>query len=146
MEDDRLFGARARLHDFIDTSGRTKLYAKLDATPGGRLAHDATRSPWDNALAYSNALLDAAHWRARRTSIKHAPVLIDRETFGRFVTPFEHAVMTTRKSRFRGPGNIASEHMYPHWLAHQGLAQRVPLRDAYPEPSRFEQTHSAERA
>ncbi|HEX2676035.1 MAG TPA: hypothetical protein VHM19_05330, partial [Polyangiales bacterium] len=111
--------------------GRLKLYAKLGATPAGRTQHVASDSPWNNALAHGNALLDARYGRMRRAKIQHAPVLFERASYGRCLDVFADAVQRTRHSRFRGEGNVAPEHLYPHWMWHEGLAERVPLTAAY---------------
>jgi Stealth protein CR2, conserved region 2/Stealth protein CR4, conserved region 4/Stealth protein CR3, conserved region 3 len=131
MEDDRLFGAPVSLEDFVGDDGALLLYAKPIATPRAQVAHDATQSPWNNALAYCNALLDARYGAARRGRIQHAPVVFDRESFSQFSREFARELDATRHSRFRGEKNVAVEYLYPYWMLHEGRARRVPLSTAY---------------
>src|SRR5438046_306412 len=69
IEDDRLFGRSVGVDDFFDPSGRVRVYEALRGTPRGG-ARASGSSPWNLALARSNALLDercarcSARWSA----------------------------------------------------------------------------------
>lgn len=124
LEDDRLFLAPVSEADFVDERGNVRLYAHGEMTPPGD--RHALSSPWDRALAESNRLLDGRFDRRPRPTLKRAPLWIDRESFAAFVKTFPDAIETTRSNRFRLPGSIAPEHLYPYWLWHTRRAFHVP--------------------
>jgi hypothetical protein len=126
LEDDRLFLAPVTLGDFVAQDGRLKLYG-LGKTPAAAL-RDRARSPWDRALAEANHALDGRYGPPGprgRASVKRAPLFVDRRAFARMREAFPAALRATRRNRFRAPGSVAPEHLYPHFLLHEGEAELV---------------------
>lgn len=122
VEDDMLFGPGLGKEDFITTDGRLCLYPRLGYTrpPGDRDRDDI--SPWNSALARSNHLLDTAFAPMRRHGVNHVPLLIERGWWEEMCGRWPDDVARTRASRFRKPGNIAPEYLYPYFLLHTGRA------------------------
>jgi len=135
MEDDRLFGRRTELSDFVAPDGKLKICEKWAATDDAGGHRDESKSPWEAALAYSNHLLNERYGRRRRGSLHHNPLLIDKESFARFAASWPEAMRRTSASRFRSMYNIAPEHMYPHYLLHEGEARSVSKWRAYRDAS-----------
>jgi len=125
IEDDRLFGRTVEPGDFFDRAGRVRVYEALRGTPGAVRQQAIGVSPWNLALAYSNALLDARYGRKRRRSVKFAPLAIDRQRWVDMVDTWAEPFERTSASRFRASGNVAPEHLYPHYLLEGGGAVRV---------------------
>jgi stealth protein CR2/Stealth-like protein len=138
VEDDRIFGRRIGTADFFDASGRVLVYEALRGTPGGARLHARGVSPWNLALAYSNALLDERFGRRRRGQTKFAPLAIDRQSWTDMIDAWPEAFARTSASRFRAEENVAPEHLYPHFLLATGRGVRVPasrtLRHAWYHP------------
>jgi hypothetical protein len=138
VEDDRLFGRPVDRSDFFDDDGRVRMYEAVRGTPGGDLRHARGVSPWNLALARSNALLDARFGVRRRRQLKFAPLAVDRETWGEMIDAWPDAFARTSASRFRASGNVAPEHLYPYFLLETGRAVRMPrtamLRHAWYQP------------
>ncbi len=126
LEDDRLFLRSVAPGDFVTPDGRLRLWSDGRPTPGAarRFAKDAPR--WDLALAWSNHELDQRYGQAPRACVKRAPLFVDRASLRRCLDVFAAAIARTRASRFRSPGDVATEHLYPHFLWHEGLAEWVP--------------------
>lgn len=135
MEDDRLLGRDVALSDLATADGGLKLYAKFERTDDARGWQSDRLSPWESALAYSNHLLDERYGPSPRMTIKHAPVLFDREEWAAFESRFEKEVAYTSASRFRSKFNIAAEHMYPYSLLHEGRAERVGIGRSFRDTS-----------
>ena len=138
VEDDRLFGRPVDESDFFDASGRVRIYQAVRGTPGGDRQHARGVSPWNLALAHSNALLDARFGVKRRRQLKFAPLAVDRDTWRTMIDLWPDAFARTSASRFRAAGNVAPEHLYPYFLLESGRAVRVPrttmLRHAWYQP------------
>jgi hypothetical protein len=128
VEDDRLFGRRLEPADFFAVDGRTRVYAAIRGTPGAGRQEASDATPWNLALACSNALLDARYGRKRRRSVKFAPLAVDRDRWIEMVGNWPEAFERTSASRFRAPGNVAPEHLYPHFLLEEGRGSLVPRR------------------
>jgi len=125
IEDDRLFGRSVGVDDFFDPSGRVRVYEALRGTPrGGARASGA--SPWNLALACSNALLDERFGRRSRRQLKFAPLAVDRDRWIEMIDLWPEAFARTSASRFRAAGNIAPEHLYPHFALEAGHGVLVP--------------------
>lgn len=128
MEDDRLFLADVTKADFVDAQGRTRLYAHGESTPrGDRRTRES--SPWERALAESNHALDAVHGPADRPTLKRAPLWVDTAWFEDCRRTFSAAFERTIASRFRDPGCVAPEHLYPYHLLHTGRAVFAPKEE-----------------
>jgi Stealth protein CR2, conserved region 2/Stealth protein CR3, conserved region 3 len=138
VEDDRVFGRAVSVEDFWDAAGRTRIYEAWRGTPGADRQNAAGASPWNLALARSNALLDARFGHRRRGQAKFAPLAIDRSRWIDMIGAWPDAFEQTSASRFRAPGNVAPEHLYPHLLLALGTGVRVPrtamLRHAWYQP------------
>ncbi len=138
VEDDRVFGREVAVEDFWDARGRTRVYEAWRGTPGAGRQHARGASPWNLALAYSNALLDARFGRRRRGQTKFAPLAIDRARWDEMIATWPDAFARTSASRFRADGNVAPEHLYPHLQLASGAGERVPrttmLRHAWYQP------------
>jgi len=138
VEDDRLFGRHVAPADFFAADGRVRVYEAMRATPGGGRQHVGGVSPWNLALARSNALLDERFGSKRRGQLKFAPLAIDRESWAAMEETWPDAFAETAASRFRAAGNVAPEHLYPFFLLETGRAVRVPrstiVRHAWYQP------------
>jgi len=138
VEDDRVFGREVTPSDFFEPSGRTLVYQALRGTAGAERQHLQGASPWNLALAYSNALLDERFGRRRRPQVKFAPLAVDLESWREMVNSWPEAFARTSASRFRAAGNVAPEHLYPYFLAATGRGVAVPratmLRHAWYQP------------
>jgi hypothetical protein len=138
VEDDRLFGRPVAPADFFDRGRRTLVYEAMRGTPGGDRRDARGASPWNLALAYSNALLDQRFGRKARGQVKFAPLAVDRECWLRMIDTWPDAFERTSASRFRSAKNVAPEHLYPHYLLESGGGVRVPraamLRHAWYQP------------
>jgi hypothetical protein len=122
VEDDMLFGAPVSPGDFLLPDGRLRLYPRLNFTQGPSGAARDRLSPWNRALAHSNALLDAAFGARRRRLVGHMPLMIDRNWWTEMCETWPEDFARTRAARFRGTGNVAPEHLYPWFLLHTGRA------------------------
>jgi len=138
VEDDRVFGREVTPSDFFEPSGRTLVYQALRGTASADKQHVEGASPWNLALAYSNALLDERFGRRRRPQVKFAPLAVDLESWREMVNSWPEAFARTSASRFRAAGNVAPEHLYPYFLAATGRGVAVPrptmLRHAWYQP------------
>src|SRR5262249_26468727 len=123
---DRLFGRAVGVDDFFDAAGRVRVYEALRGTPDGRKQNARGVSPWNLALAYSNALLDQRFGRRRRRQLKFAPLALDREPWSEMGREWPDAFARTSSSRFRAAGTVAPEHLYPYFLLESGRGVRVP--------------------
>jgi Stealth-like protein len=133
-----VFGHDVQRSDFFDASGRILVYRALRGTAGAGGQHARDASPWNLALARSNALLDERFGRRRRPQVKFAPLAIDRESWIEMVNAWPEAFAHTSSSRFRAAGNLAPEHLYPYFVLATGRGVRVPratmLRHAWYQP------------
>jgi hypothetical protein len=138
VEDDRVFGRTVSPVDFFDQAGRTLVYEALRGTAGADQQHVDGASPWNLALAHSNALLDERFGSRRRPQVKFAPLAVDLGSWGEMVNSWPEAFARTVASRFRAAGNVAPEHLYPYFLLETGRGVRVPrgtmLRHAWYQP------------
>jgi hypothetical protein len=114
----------------VTPRGELLLYADGKSTPAARERDAPRRSPWDLALARANYELDLHYGSHPRPSIKRAPLLVERARFHAYRARFAEAIERTRQSRFRAPDNVASEHMYPYFLWHEGHARLLPPTQA----------------
>ena len=138
VEDDRVFGREVTPADFFDDSGRTLVYQALRGTAGADKQQVQGASPWNLALAHSNALLDRRFGRRRRPQVKFAPLAVDLDSWHEMVNSWPEAFAHTSASRFRAAGNVVPEHVYPYFLLATGRGVRVPrgtmLRHAWYQP------------
>jgi len=131
LEDDMLFGAPVAPDDFADAQGRVRVFQRLARTPAPHRRSDARGSPWNASVANVNHLLDGRFGRARRRAVNHVPLLIDREVWGEMFAAWPEAAQATRRSRFRAPGNLAPEFLYPHYLLATGRGLAAGLPETY---------------
>ncbi len=127
IEDDRLFGRPVTPADFFGPDGRTRVYEALRGSPSAACQQASGRSPWNLALAYSNALLDARFGPRRRGQTKFAPLAVDVESWREMIDLWPDAFARTSASRFRAAGNVAPEHLYPHFLLATARGVAVPF-------------------
>ena len=130
IEDDRLFGARVTRDDFFDPRGRPRIALKARTTmkPGRRA--DERLSPWNRALAESNHLLDARYGAKGRGAVSPGPLAVHIASWQAMIDQWPEAFAQTTASRFRSTGNVAPEHLYPHFLLEEGFGVRVPWMTA----------------
>jgi len=131
VEDDKLFMRDIEEADVTGGSHRIPIYEKLERTHGGHLREQPGLSPWNAALAWSNHLLDERYRRRRRGMVHDSPLMIERATWERMISTWSEDFRRTTGSRFRAPRNVAPEHLYPHFLIHEGVAEPVALTRAY---------------
>jgi hypothetical protein len=132
LDDDMLFGRRVSLEDFLTPAGRYRLWPKLERTPGAHLRGSAGRSPWQLALATSNALLDERYGKRPRWLLKHVPFLVERNRWQTMVDEmWPAAFRRTSASRFRSEDNVVLEHVYPYILLHDGRAHLESIARSY---------------
>ena len=136
VEDDRLFGAPVAPRDLFSDEGRPVVYLKWRHTIAPRRRSDARLSPWNRALAYSNYLLNERYGAKHRPTVSHAPLPIEIDSWQAMIDAWPDAFAATATSRFRDTGNVAPEHLYPHYLLEErrgvpaGLATTL-RRSAY---------------
>lgn len=124
IEDDRLFGAPTDASDFFDDLGRPRVLLEWR---GSRRPSDRAvdrLSPWNRALAYSNQLLDERYGARRRRMVGHTPLPVEIRSWRAMIDAWPEPFRRTSGSRFRATGNVAPEHLYPHYLLEetQGVA------------------------
>lgn len=135
MEDDRLFLRPTRRSDFVDARGRLRLHVHGERTPSTDPGH---RSPWERALYEANVALDARYGACERPSLKRAPLFVDRDAFATCVDTFRQEIGRTRANRFRSPGSVPLEHLYPWAMYHQGRGVLAdPGRRVFTRSRRF---------
>jgi hypothetical protein len=122
VEDDMLFDAPVTVGDFLHDDGTLRLYPRLGFTSRPADRNRTAMSPWNRALAHSNALLDAEFGARRRRKVNHTPLMIDKDWWNEMCQRWPDDFARTRASRFRGPGNVAPEHLYPYFLLNTGRA------------------------
>ncbi|MBV9550444.1 MAG: stealth conserved region 3 domain-containing protein [Alphaproteobacteria bacterium] len=122
VEDDMLFGRSISPDDFRLPDGRLRLYPRLNFTQSPHDTESMRLSPWNRALAHSNALLDAQFGKRRRRLVGHMPLLIDKAWWREMAENWPKDFARTRASRFRSTRNVAPEHLYPWFLLHTGRA------------------------
>jgi len=126
IEDDRLLGAPLEPSDLFDDEGRPRLVFHAAGTRAPQHRTDERLSPWNRALALSNHLLDERYGRKRRRTVGHAPLPIDVESWRAMIDTWPDVFARTSASRFRATGNVAPEHLYPHFLLEEGRGVAVP--------------------
>ena len=126
IEDDRLFGAPVQPLDLFDERGRPRVFLNWLGARGPNDRHDERLSPWNRALAYSNLLLDERYRPRRRTTVSHTPLPVEIDSWRAMIRAWPDIFARTSSSRFRASGNIAPEHLYPHYLLEEGLSTPVP--------------------
>src|SRR5688572_12144800 len=137
MEDDMLLRAPVAPDDFFSASGRIRVRPRLGRTASPRLRDDTRVSPWNAALARANHLLDTRFGYARRRPVNHVPLPIDRELWRAMLAEFPEEARHTRTSRFRRPGDIAPEYLYPHYALATGRGAAAPIARTYRESCYF---------
>jgi hypothetical protein len=120
IEDDMLFGRPVTPADFIAPDGRIRVFQRLGRTRPAQARHSGTLSPWNTGLAHSNHLLDQAFGPARRHTVNHVPLVIDRAAWQEMVDRWAEDFARTRASRFRAKANVVPEYLYPHYLLATG--------------------------
>ena len=138
IEDDRLLGRAVTPADFFDERGRVRVYEALRGTAGAARQHANGASPWNLALAHSNALLDARFGPKRRGQLKFGLLAVERDSWAAMLDEWPGDFARTAASRFRAESNVAPEHLYPYYLLETGRGVRVPrltmLRHAWYQP------------
>lgn len=119
LEDDLLLTAPLSAADLMDEEGRMLVFPERRLTAQ---SVDEAASPWNQAMANSNRLLDEAYGKARRPSVMHVPLLIDRDDFAGLAERWPEEIGFTRRSKFRAPGTVAPEHLYPWRQLYEGRA------------------------
>jgi stealth protein CR2/Stealth-like protein len=132
VEDDRLFGAPVAPGDIFDGAGRPRVMFQRRHTIAPARLDDVRLSPWNRALAYSNHLLDERYGTKRRRTVNHSPLPIDVESWRAMIAAWPDAFAHTASSRFRATGNVAPEHLYPHFVVEEG---RGVVVDGHAAPS-----------
>jgi hypothetical protein len=130
VEDDRLFLAPVRPDDLFGAGGRPRV-AFDRATVAPHRASDHSISPWNRALAQSNRLLNDRYGIKRRPTVRHVPLAVDANGWRAMVAAWPEAFQRTVTSRFRDTGNVAPEHLYPHFMLEEGRAELMEARSAY---------------
>jgi hypothetical protein len=130
VEDDRFFGAPVVRADLFDAQRRPRVFLERRHVMAPDRRDDARLSPWNRALAFSNQLLDTRYGIRRRRTVGHAPLAVDIESWQRMIDTWAEAFDRTAASRFRATGNVAPEHLYPHFLIEEGAGVEVPASDA----------------
>jgi len=125
FEDDMLLARPLGLDHFVDGDGRIRVLCRFRTSRPARLRGSERLSPWNAALAASNHLLDEAFGPRRRPEVGHRPLLIDRAYWEEMERRWPEPFALIRASRFRAPGNVAPEHLYPHYLLATGRARAV---------------------
>lgn len=131
IEDDRLFGGPVVPADFFDDRARARIYLKGRRTMAPARREDTRLSPWNRALAESNRLLDERYGAKPRHDVSHGPLPIDIDSWRAMIEQWPDAFARTSASRFRATGNVAPEHLYPHFLLEEGGGVRAPRMDAW---------------
>lgn len=145
LEDDMLLLRDVTLSDFLAEDGRPFVFEKPGQTPRrDTINNPKTERPWNLALAEANQLLDQTFGTRTRGQVNHVPLLIQKASWQAMIERFPDAFETTRRSRFRAPGNVALEYLYPQFMLADGQAVRasrdnhrkscgyVPLEDFWP--------------
>ena len=131
FEDDMLLGNRTLPSDFIAADGRIKVYPRLGRTAPPSERDSDLASPWNASLAFSNMLLDEAFGPARRRTVNHVPLLIDKSAWAAMWQRWPGEFQRTAASRFRAKYNVVPEYLYLYYLLHTGQARRQPFWRSY---------------
>lgn len=131
IEDDMLFGAPVAVGDFLRPDGRLRIYPRLANTRKPAERDRTALSPWNRALAHSNALLDAEFGVRRRRGVNHIPLMIDKSWWNEMCQLWPDDFARTRASRFRDSGNVAPEHLYPYFLLNTGRGVMETLLETW---------------
>lgn len=131
LNDDLLFGAPVIPDDVVDRGGRALVYEKLGHTPAARRRDDPSLSPWNLALACSNALLDEKFGARSRRYVSHVPTAVELESWHEMLASWPEVFARTSASRFRAAGNVPPAYLYSHFLLDTGRAVRVPFATVY---------------
>jgi hypothetical protein len=131
VEDDMLFGRPVALSDFATKDGRLKVYPRVGRTMPASQRLRSGLSGWNAGLTHSNHLLDTAFRPRTRYTVNHVPMLIDKGWFEEMAERWHEDFAATRQSRFRSPGNVAPEYLYPYFLAATGRAEKQRLSKSY---------------
>lgn len=127
VEDDMLFGRPTMLGDFLAGADKLRVFPRLRLAQPSTVMDQAELSPWNRALAYSNALLDSAFGARARREINHVPLLLDKGSWAEMCERWKDDFERTRASRFRSAHNVAPEFLYPWFLAHTGRGAEMSL-------------------
>ena len=131
VEDDMLFTRTVGPSDFVDESGRLRLFRSSSMTYGPEHRNRDDLSPWNTALAHCNHLLDEAFGPQRRRQIKHHPLLLDRDLWEEMLLRWQADFDVTRRSRFRAKYNVPPECLYPYYLYYTGRARMESMLRAH---------------
>lgn len=126
MEDDHLACRPFDAGDLWNERGQPIFWPLRRRTPPGTEVPSAGVHPWKAALAASNYWLDRELGRRPRRELQHAPVPFDLSHRERFLGTFGDVLAGTSRLKFRAPGAVAAEYLYPLFLVEQGLGD---LRD-----------------
>ncbi len=81
-------------------------------------------SPWNQAMANTNRLLNETYGVKPRNYFMHGPLLFNKRNVENLVSRFAREIAVTRATRFRDGTNIPIEYLYPHAMVEEGLAHR----------------------
>jgi hypothetical protein len=133
MDDDYFIGAPVSPQDFFTREGRANVRERRTTSHAGSTHAEPKSSAWDEAVAFSNHLLDQRFGAAPRRDVGHVPVAVELSSWMEMLAEWPDDFARTRSSRFRAPGIVAPEHLYPCYLVHRDLAGVVPLPKALKE-------------
>lgn len=126
IEDDRLFLSPVEARHFFDeATGHPRVGLERRRAVAPRRAGDERLSPWNRALAYSNGLLDRRYGVKVRRTVGHIPLAVDTDGWQSMIDQWPDAFRQTIASRFRATGNVAPEHLYPHFMLEERRAVEV---------------------
>jgi hypothetical protein len=128
FNDDMLLGRQAELSDLADADGRALVYLEWRSSDAARARHP---HPWEAATGVANALLDARFGAARRRPVRHVPILMELEHWRALTAEFAGPLEGTRAARFRSPGTVAPDQLYPHYCLLTGRARAAGLLRGY---------------
>lgn len=125
VQDDMLFSTPCGREDFEDRDGHTWIYMRIGRTQPPEDRHRPDLTPWNLALAQNNHLLDQAYGFRCRRDVDHVPLWIRKSHWQAMLERWPEEVEATRSSPFRAGGNITPEHLYCHYLLHEGLGRSI---------------------
>jgi hypothetical protein len=131
VEDDMLFGRPVARAHFEAEDGRIRIFQRIGRTCAADKRHSDRLSPWNACLANTNHLLDKAFGRARRHSVNHVPLLIDRGVWAEMTERWCEEFERTVSSRFRAKYSVVPEYLYPHFLLLTGRGELTPTTETY---------------
>jgi hypothetical protein len=135
LNDDMLFDSPVTLDDFVDESGRARIFPRIRWTRRAKMRHRNDISPWNTSLAYANYLLNTAFGTKMRHAINHVPLLVDLNYWQEMIERWPEDYKRTRESRFRAKYNVAHGHLYPYFLLETERARMESFYRSYRDVS-----------